>query len=62
MRAYLDSKTDKLESQGAVARLKAEEEKDIPWQSLIYAMTKGVMAWAARATTNCLANPDNLAE
>ena len=25
-------------------------------------MTRGVMAWAARATTNCLANPDNLAE
>ena len=40
----------------------AEEEKDIPWQSLIYAVPKGVMAWAARATTNCLASPDNLAK
>ena len=40
----------------------AEEEKDIPWQSLIFAVPKGVMAWAARATTNCLASPDNLAK
>ena len=62
---YLDdakAKADQLESQGAVARLLAEEEKDIPWQSLIYAVPKGVMAWAARATTNCLASPDNLAK
>ena len=51
-----------MESQGAVARLLAEEEKDIPWQSLIFAVPKGVMAWAARATTNCLATPDNLAK
>ena len=56
------TKADQLESQGAVARLLAEEEKDIPWQSLIYAVPKGVMAWAARATTNCLASPDNLAK
>ena len=55
-------KADQLESQGAVARLLAEEEKDIPWQSLIFAVPKGVMAWAARATTNCLATPDNLAK
>ena len=40
----------------------AEEEKDIPWQSLIFAVPKGVMAWAARATTNCLASPDNLSK
>ena len=31
-------------------------------QSLIFAVPKGVMAWAARATTNCLASPDNLAK
>lgn len=56
------AKADQLESQGIVARLLAEEEKDIPWQSLIYAVPKGVMAWAARATTNCLASPDNLSK
>ena len=48
--------------QGALARLLAEEKKDIAWQSLIFAIPKGVMAWAARATTNCLASPDNLAK
>ena len=57
-----NAKADKLESQGAVARLLAEEKKDIPWQSVIFAVPKGVMAWAARATTNCLASPDNLAK
>ena len=61
-RSDANHKADQLESQGAVARLLAEEEKDIPWQSLIFAVSKGVMAWAARATTNCLATPDNLAK
>ena len=51
----------KLETQGAMASLLAEEEASVPWQSLIYAVPKGVMSWAARASTNCLASPDNLA-
>ena len=55
-------KADQLESQGALALFMSEEEKDIPWQSLIYAVPKDVMAWAARATTNCLASPDNQAK
>ena len=33
-----NEKADKLESQGAVARLLAEEKKDIPWQSVIFAV------------------------
>ena len=57
-----NEKATKLESQGALARLLAEEKENIPWQSLIFAVPKGVMAWAARATTNCLASPDNLAK
>ena len=57
-----NSKADDLTSQGALARLLAVEKKDIPWQSLIFAVPKGVMAWAARATTNCLASPDNQAK
>ena len=44
-----------------MASLLAEEEASVPWQSLIYAVPKGVMYWAARASTNCLASPDNLA-
>ena len=31
------------------------------WQSLIFAVPRGVMAFAARAATNSLASPDNLA-
>ena len=50
-----------LEVQGAMANLVAEEEASIPWQSLIFAVPRGVMAWMARASTNCLASPDNLA-
>ena len=52
---------EKLETQGAMANLLAEEEASVPWQSLIYAVPNGVMSWAARASTNCLASPDNLA-
>ena len=44
-----NAKADELKSQGALACLLAEEKKDIPWQSLIFAVPKGVMAWAARA-------------
>ena len=32
-----NAKADKLESQGAVARLLDEEKKDFPWQSVIFA-------------------------
>ena len=52
---------ERLEVQGAMANLVAEEEASIPWQSLIFAVPRGVMAWMARASTNCLASPDNLA-
>ena len=52
---------ERLEFQGAMASLVAEEEGCIPWQSLIFAVPRGVMAWMARASTNCLASPDNLA-
>ena len=52
---------ERLEVQGAMASLVEEEEGCIPWQSLIFAVPRGVMAWMARASTNCLASPDNLA-
>ena len=38
-----------------------EEEQDVAWKSTIYKVPRGVMAWAARAATNTLATPDNLA-
>ena len=34
---------------------------NMDWQSLIYAVSRGVMAFAARSSTNSLASPDNLA-
>ena len=52
---------ERLEVQGAIASLVAQEKDCIPWQSLIYAVPRGVMAWMVRASTNCLASPDNLA-
>ena len=64
-KSYLEEAKDKanqLESQGAFARLLADEQMNISWQSLIFSVPKGVMAWAARASTNCLASPDNLAK
>ena len=51
---------ERLEVQGAIASLVAQEKDCIPWQSLIYAVPRGVMAWMVRASTNCLASPDNL--
>ena len=52
---------ERLKVQGAMAALVAEEEASISWQSLIFAVPRGVMAWMARASTNSLASPDNLA-
>ena len=50
-----------LEVQGDLARLMEDEKKNMDWQSLIYSVPRGVMAFAARAPTNRLAYPDNLA-
>ena len=47
--------------QGELLTLLGEEEADITWKSLIYAVPRGVMSWAIRACTNSLATPDNLA-
>ena len=37
-----------------------EEEEDITWKSIIYAVPRGVLSFACRAATNSLATPDNL--
>ena len=47
--------------QGGLASLLVEEKSSMDWQSLIYAVPRGVMAFAARSSTNSLASPDNLA-
>ena len=39
----------------------AQGKEDISWQALIHKVPRGVLAWAARAGTNSLATPDNLA-
>ena len=61
---YLDKSNDKADNltmQGEFAKLLAEEQNDVDWKSLIYQVPRGVMAFAARVTTNSLATPDNLA-
>ena len=50
----------KVAFQGELLSLMAEEKTDISWQSLIYRVPRGVMAWAVRACTQTLATPDNL--
>ena len=51
----------KLGFQGEMLKFLQEEEQDVAWKSTIYKVPRGVMAWAARAATNTLATPDNLA-
>ena len=61
---YKDRASEKsrgLEVQGDLARLMEDEKRNMDWQSLIYSVPRGVMAFAARASTNSLASPDNLA-
>ena len=61
---YLENaieKGDSLELQGEFSRLLATEANDIGWKSLIFSVPRGVMAFAARLSTNSLATPDNLA-
>ena len=53
-------KASELEVQGNLANLLDEEKTNMAWQSLIFAVPRGVMAFAARASTNSLASPDNL--
>ena len=54
-------KANQMELQGALANLLAEENVNTEWKSTIFSVPRGVMAWAARAATNSLASPDNLA-
>ena len=56
-----NEKAGRMEVQGALARLLEEEDTNMEWKSLIFSVPRGVMAWAARAATNSLASPDNLA-
>ena len=53
--------SSQLEVQCGLTNLLVEEKKSIDWQSLIYSVPQGVMAFAARSSTNSLAYPDNLA-
>ena len=56
-----NNKSIQLEVQGHLATLLIQEESNMAWQSLIFSVPKGVMTFAARAATNSLASPDNLA-
>ena len=63
-RKYLDKykeKAQELTLQSEFIKLLQEEEQDATWKSYIYAVPRGVMSFAMRASTNSLATPDNLA-
>ena len=54
-------KSSELELEGQIVILLKENKSNMAWQSLIFAVLRGVMAFTARAATNSLASPDNLA-
>ena len=56
-----EHEAERLPFQGSMISLMAQEKEDISWQSVIYRVPRGVMAWAVRAGTQSLATPDNLA-
>ena len=63
-RKFLEKYNDQAQAltlQGDFLRLLQEEQKDVSWKSYIYAVPRGVMSFAMRASTNSLATPDNLA-
>jgi hypothetical protein len=63
-RKFLEKYNDQAQAltlQGDFLRLLQEEQKDVTWKSYIYAVPRGVMSFAMRASTNSLATPDNLA-
>ena len=60
VRRTAEEEATKVPFQWELLSLLAEEKADITWQSLIYRVPRGVMAWAIRACTQTLATPDNL--
>ena len=63
-RKFLNKYNDQAEDltfQGEFIKLLHDEQQDITWKSYIYAVPRGVMSFAMRASTNSLATPDNLA-
>ena len=60
-REKAEKEADRIPFQGDMISLMAKEKQDISWQSVIYRVPRGVMAWAVRAGTQSLATTDNLA-
>ena len=61
---YLEKYNEQAEVtsfQGEFLALLNEEKTDITWKSYIYAVPKGVMAFAMRSSTKSRATPDNFA-
>ena len=54
-------KAREMVHQGEFARLLEEQECNVDWQSMIHCLPRGILAFAARATSNSLPSPDNLA-
>ena len=51
---------EKLVIQGEFLKLLESEQSNVTWKSIIFGVSKGVMAFAMRSATNTLATPDNL--
>ena len=60
-RKEAEKEAERIPFQGEMLTLLAQEKQDISWQSVIFRVPRGVMAWAVRAGTQSLATPDNLA-
>ena len=63
-RKYANKYSDKAETltfQGEFLNLIKTEQLDMTWKSYIFAVSRGVMSFAMRASTNSLSTPDNLA-
>lgn len=55
-----NSRIKDLLIQGDFLKLLESEQSNVSWKSIIYGVPKGVMQFAMRSATNCLATPDNL--
>ena len=55
-----DTRVRLLTMQGDFTNLLIEEKECVTWQSIARKVTRNVMSFAARLSTNSLASPDNL--
>ena len=62
---YLDKANQKAADtpcQGEMVTLLGQEETDISWKAVIYAVPKGVMSWSLRACARLLRQPGQVGQ